>query len=58
MFHCRSAIAKDIQDHQVKTLLSLNAIWEDMGVYGEAKAARLKSFHTHTLVSFISILRY
>lgn len=52
----RASCSKEIHDCQVQTLKSLQSIWTDMGVHGEAKAERLESFRTHVLVSFIKLI--
>lgn len=41
--------SKAIHEKQIQTLKALKSIWTDMGVYGEAKLARLESFQTHVL---------
>ncbi|KAJ1524023.1 hypothetical protein ONE63_010566 [Megalurothrips usitatus] len=38
---------KELCSEQAETLGSLQSIWADMGVYGEAKSARLESFRSH-----------
>lgn len=42
-------VTKVTLDGTVKILSSLKEIWDDMGVFGEAKGARLKAFQSHVL---------